>query len=79
MYQEHLVESSNIHSIAFDPGGPSLKVEFHSKGKNENEPRRVYEYEEVGEALFQEFLSSPSKGTFFQQKIRGRFPARRIA
>ena len=79
MYDEHLVKSSNLHSIAFDPGGPMLKVTFHQKGKNaENEPRRVYEYEGVEAALFQEFMNSPSKGKFFQQKIRGRFPTRRI-
>ena len=75
----HVIEaSSNIHSVGWTPTGPTMRVEFHQKGKGENEPRRVYDYEDVGEALFQEFMNSPSKGKFFQARIKGRFPTRRI-
>ena len=73
-----IVESSNIHSIGWSASGPFLRVEFHQKGKTENDPRRVYDYEDVSEALFIEFLNSPSKGQFFQARIKGRFPTRRV-
>jgi hypothetical protein len=77
-----LCESSNIHSIGFDPGGPTLKVCFHTKQKggvpDESSPRREYEYYEVTEGLFQEFLASPSKGSFFASRVKGRFVTRRV-
>jgi hypothetical protein len=75
----HLIEGSkNIHSIGWTPTGPTLRVEFlNSKGK-ENEPRRIYDYEGVGQAMFQELMNSPSKGTYFSRVIKGRFPVRRI-
>jgi hypothetical protein len=73
----HLTESSsNIAAIGWTASGPTLRVAF--KTKKENEPQRVYDYEDVGEALFMEFLNAPSKGQFFQARIKGRFPTRRI-
>jgi hypothetical protein len=82
MYNMILCESSNIHSIGFDPGGTTLKVCFHTKSKggvpDETAPRREYEYDDFPEAKFIEFVNAPSKGQWFQQNVKGRYPTRRV-
>ena len=46
-----------------------LEVEFSSGS--------VYNYFGVTERLFQAFLGAPSKGKFFAQRVRSRFPCER--
>ncbi|MGO9622268.1 MAG: KTSC domain-containing protein [Desulfobaccales bacterium] len=64
------VRSSNIRSIGYDPDDRILEVEFHSEG--------VYQYSGVSEPVHQEFMRAPSKGSYFHDHIRDRYPARRV-
>jgi hypothetical protein len=52
--------------VGYDPELRMLEVEFSSGS--------VYDYFGVTERLYQSFLEAPSKGKFFAQRIRSRFP-----
>jgi hypothetical protein len=56
------VSSSNVASIGYDPDNMILEVEFLSGG--------LYEYYNVPEFLFNDFINAPSKGQFFDQHIK---------
>ncbi|MCC0179914.1 KTSC domain-containing protein [Waterburya agarophytonicola K14] len=64
------VDSSCIEAVRFDRLKSSLFVRFHSQS--------VYLYENFHPRLFEEFVDSSSKGQFFHQQIRDRFPYRQI-
>ena len=64
------VDSSNIASIGYDPGSQTLQVEFQGGS--------VYQYFDVPESVFQEFLSASSKGRFFHANIKGSFRYARV-
>jgi hypothetical protein len=64
------VESTTISTVAYDPAGERLQLKF-CRGA-------IYEYSAVPDAVHQSLLRAPSKGTFFNQTIRGRFPYRRV-
>jgi len=59
------VRSEAIHSIGYDEDSMKMKIKFkHS---------RTYTFCKVPNELFERFLSSRSKGTFYQNKIKGRY------
>ena len=60
--QKMPVSSTNIHSIGYDPQSATLEVEFTSGD--------VYQYFNVQEHLFQQFLQAPSQGLFLDENIR---------
>lgn len=55
------VASSNISSIGYDPQSATLKVEFVSGD--------VYQYFDVSENLYQQFLNASSHGQFLNDRI----------
>jgi len=57
------VESSNISQIGFEAG--LLEVTFNSGS--------TYQYFDVDEKLFEDFLNADSKGKFFYTQVRGQF------
>ncbi len=57
------VDSSAIRAIGYD--GRTLTVEFHSG--------RTYDHPDVPYHVFNEFLNAWSKGTYYNQNIRGRY------
>ena len=65
------VSSSNIASIGFDPGSQTLEVEFLSG--------TIYQYFGVPDYVYDSFLNSGSKGSFFNHEIRNVYPPTRIA
>ena len=69
------VESSTLARIAYDRIRELLQLEFNS--------RAVYQYfgvpAAVYEALYEALLRAPSKGSYFNQAIRGKFPYSRIS
>lgn len=67
----HKVTSSNIESIGYEDKKNLLEVIFKS--------RAVYLYSNVPETVFKEFLSSQSKGTYFQKNIKDKYPTQRIS
>ena len=65
------VESTTLLTVFYDEARALLQLEFGS--------RAVYQYFGVSSAVHQSLLAAPSKGRYFNQAIRGRFPYRRIA
>lgn len=64
------VQSSMIRTVDHD-GGSGLFVTFTSG--------QTYVYHGVPRSLYERLLAAPSKGTFFNDEIRGAFPYWRIA
>jgi len=58
--------SSVIRSYRYDRARHELRIVFQSL--------RTYTYAEVPEATYAGLLISPSKGEFFNQHIRGKYP-----
>ena len=65
-----LVASSNVISIGYDAASETLEVEFANG--------HVYQYYNVGSALFDQFMSAPSKGQFLNAYIRNSYPFSRV-
>lgn len=61
------VESSQIHSIGFDAETQTLAVRFKNK---DGAPAGLYHYSNVDAALFAEFSSAESIGSFFYKNIK---------
>jgi hypothetical protein len=64
------VESTTLAMVAYDETQRLLQLEFCSQA--------VYLYFGVPAAVHQALLVAPSKGRYFNQTIRGRFPFRRV-
>ena len=64
------VESTTLATVAYDENLKPLQLEFCS--------RAVYLYFGVPTAVYEALLDAPSKGRYFHEAIRGRYPYRRI-
>jgi hypothetical protein len=64
------VESSTIASVGYDLTRELLQLEFCS--------RAIYHYFGVPADVHGALLEAPSKGSYFNRAIRGRFPYRRL-
>jgi lysyl-tRNA synthetase class 2 len=64
------VRSNAIHAIGYDRENQLMEIIFNNGG--------IYCYAHVPQHLFEGFLSSPSKGEFFQSHIRGAYPNWRL-
>lgn len=62
---ETRVESSTLRALAYDNGRGILQLEFRS--------RAIYHYYGVPAAVYEALLGAPSKGSYFNRVIRGRF------
>jgi hypothetical protein len=60
------VESAALATVGYDEARELLQVEFGG--------RAIYHYFGVPAAVHQGLLAAPSKGRYFNQAIRGRFP-----
>ena len=60
------VESTTLATVAYDEARELLQLEFCS--------RAVYQYFGVPATVHLALLGAPSKGRYFNQAIRGRFP-----
>lgn len=56
------VSSSLVESVGYDPDEEMLEVELKNG--------RVYQYLEVSESTYQEFLAADSLGRYFNRHIR---------
>jgi hypothetical protein len=65
------VESTTLSTVAYDPAGQLLRLEFRS--------RAVYCYCDVPSAVYQDLMEADSKGSYFNRNIRGRFRYHRLA
>jgi len=64
------VESTTLATVAYDELQQLLQLEFCN--------RAIYLYWGVPAIVHQSLLSARSKGRYFQQAIRGRFPYQRV-
>jgi hypothetical protein len=64
------VASTNIASVGYDEAGETLEVEF-SNGT-------IYQYYNVGAALYEQFRQSTSKGQFLNAYIKNAYPYSRV-
>jgi KTSC domain len=65
------VESTTLRSVSYRRVAQVLLLEFQSLV--------VYCYFGVPEDVYRELMAADSKGSYFNRKIRGRFPYRRLA
>jgi KTSC domain len=66
----HNVASSNISSIGYDEQSQTLEIEFTNS--------TVYQYYNVGSALVEHLMQSPSKGQFLNMYIKNAYPFSRV-
>lgn len=64
------VASTTLATVAYDDTQNLLQLEFRS--------RAVYHYFGVPAAVHEALLGAPSKGRYFHQAIRGRYPYVRV-
>jgi hypothetical protein len=60
------VESTTLATVAYDKARGLLQLEFRS--------RAIYQYFGVAATVHEALLCAPSKGSYFNRFIRGRFP-----
>ena len=65
-----MVLSREIEWIGYEEKNHMLQVEFITGG--------VYQYENVPQRVYQEFLSADSHGRYFESRIKGSYPFRKI-
>jgi hypothetical protein len=64
------LESSTVASAGYDASTSTMELEFTSG--------TLYDYFAVPRSTFDRFLAADSKGTFFNQHIRGVYPFRKL-
>ena len=64
--EELEIDSAMIRSIAYDDGARTCDVRFTSG--------RVYRYSDVPREVFDWWSRTPSKGAFFNRKVRDVYP-----
>jgi hypothetical protein len=65
------VESSTLATIAYDRTRGLLQLEFGS--------RAIYQYFGVPASVHEDLLRAPSKGSYFNRAIRGKFRYSRLS
>ena len=65
------VESTTLATVAYDEARELLWLEFRSQV--------ICQYLGVPAGVHQALLNAPSKGGYFNQTIRGRFPYKRVS
>jgi hypothetical protein len=63
---ETRVKSTTLRALSYDNGRGLLQLEFRT--------RAIYHYYGVPAAVYEGLLDAPSKGSYFNRIIRGRFP-----
>lgn len=63
------VHSSNLASVGYDPDSQLLEIRFRSG--------RTYSYSGVPESRYQGLMAAYSKGSYFADHIKDRYPTRK--
>jgi len=71
--ERRAVTSSNIKSVGYDRTRLLLEIEFCG------DPGPVYQYGGVPEHLYLNLMGAESKGRYFREQIRDRFPVRQVS
>jgi hypothetical protein len=64
------VASTNIVSMGYDPDTETLEIEFSSGA--------IYQYYNVGLAIYEQLSMAPSKGQFLNTYIKNAYPFSRV-
>lgn len=64
------IASTNILSLGYDPASETLEVEFTSGS--------IYQYYNVGGALYEQLMTASSKGQFLNAYIKNAYPFSRV-
>jgi uncharacterized protein len=64
------VSSSNISSIGYDAGALTLEVEFIGGS--------IYQYFDVPETVYEEFMRAGSKGQFLHENIKNNYRCTKV-
>ncbi len=64
------VASSNIISIGYDEPSQTLEIEFLNGS--------IYQYYNVGAAIYEGLMHAPSKGQFLHAEIKNAYPFSRV-
>ena len=64
------VTSSSIASAGYSPEESTLEVEYRNGS--------VYQYFAVPKSVFNSLVAAGSKGAFVSERIKGRYPYRRV-
>ena len=70
MVEYKAVTSSNIQGIGYDPTTKELFVEFKGRSR--------YKYSGVQQEDYEDFMSAPSKGSYFADNIKDAYPCQRV-
>lgn len=68
--EREMVDSSTVLSIGYEPTSSTLEIEFKSGG--------VYQYYNVPEPIYQQLMTSDSKGKFMHAYIKPAYPCSRV-
>ena len=64
------VESSLLNKVGYDPEAKTLVIQMNNSSDR-------YIYSNVSQAVFDDLLAAPSKGSFYVKKIKGKYPVER--
>lgn len=64
------VQSSDLHSVGYDNIAKILHIKFLSGG--------LYEYSLVPQSIHTGLMNASSKGIYFHQNIKNRYPTRKL-
>ena len=64
------ISSTNLISLGYDADAETLEVEFSSGA--------IYQYYNVGAALYEQLMQAPSKGQFLNVYIKNAYPFSRV-
>lgn len=68
--QREIVQSTNVLSIGYDTQSQTLEVEFQKSG--------IYQYYNVPQHMYENLMSSSSKGQFMNAYIIKGYPYSRV-
>lgn len=66
------VQSSQIHSIGYDPASSTLVIQFPRKGDSGPEPGSKYSYSNFTQEDYDAFMAAESKGSHFIKNIKNK-------
>ena len=74
--QRQNVDSSNLHSVGYDPDAHVLEVAF--KDFKTGNVRAVWQYLNVPKHVFDDLLTAPSVGKWFNEHVKSVFESHKV-
>lgn len=74
--ERQVVQSSQIHSIGFNPETKTMQVEFRSR--KPKEPNSVYEYQNVDPKDHNALMAAESHGSFWIRNLKTKYKGKKL-